>query len=158
MSCCFRSPKHRTRQLVVLTMRKLATRCQSWMYSSESKGQFLQKIWPLCAVLSKYGGRGQTSGRGGTHRKKKKGSKDVDVPFLCIYVTYIFMYAPFTAPHGFLSSVYFQTYYLYFAVLSHRHCSSDICNANLDFICITETWLKNHIANNFVLVSGYNII
>ena len=31
-----------------------------------------------------------------------------------------------------------------------------ICNANLDFICITET--KNHIANNFVLVSGYNII
>ena len=32
-----------------------------------------------------------------------------------------------------------------------------ICNANLDFICITETWLKNHIANNFVLVSGYNI-
>ena len=33
-----------------------------------------------------------------------------------------------------------------------------ICNANLDFICITETWLKNHIANNFVLVSGYNII
>ena len=33
-----------------------------------------------------------------------------------------------------------------------------ICNANLDFICITETWLKNHIDNNFVLVSGYNII
>ena len=33
-----------------------------------------------------------------------------------------------------------------------------ICNANLDFICITETWLKNHIDDNFVLVPGYNII
>ena len=32
-----------------------------------------------------------------------------------------------------------------------------ICNANLDFYC-TETWLKNHTDNNFVLVSGYNII
>ena len=33
-----------------------------------------------------------------------------------------------------------------------------ICNANLDFICIMETWLKNHIDDNFVLVPGYNII
>ena len=33
-----------------------------------------------------------------------------------------------------------------------------ICNANLDFICITETWLKSHIDDNFVLVPGYNII
>ena len=41
------------------------------------------------------------------HIEKETGSKDVDVPFLCIYVTYIFMYAPFTAPHGFLSSVNF---------------------------------------------------
>lgn len=32
-----------------------------------------------------------------------------------------------------------------------------ICNANLDFICITEKWLKNHMHNNFVFVSGYNI-
>ena len=33
-----------------------------------------------------------------------------------------------------------------------------ICNANLDFVCIKETWLKNHIDDNFVLVPGYNII
>ena len=33
-----------------------------------------------------------------------------------------------------------------------------ICNANMDFVCITESWLKNHIDDNFVSVSGYNII
>ena len=39
-----------------------------------------------------------------------------------------------------------------------RRSSSAIYNANLDFTCITESWLKNHIDDNFVLVSGYNII
>ena len=33
-----------------------------------------------------------------------------------------------------------------------------ICNANVDFACITETWLKDHIVDNIVSVSGYNII
>jgi hypothetical protein len=33
-----------------------------------------------------------------------------------------------------------------------------LCNANLDFVCITETWLKDHIVDNIVSVSGYNII
>ena len=33
-----------------------------------------------------------------------------------------------------------------------------ISNANLDFACITETWLKDHINDHTVSVSGYNII
>jgi exonuclease III len=28
---------------------------------------------------------------------------------------------------------------------------------NIDLICITETWLQNHIHDNIVSVSGYNI-
>lgn len=91
MSCYFRSPKHRTRQLFVLTMRKLATRCQSWMYCSESKVQFLQKIWPLCAALSKSGGRCQTSRRGGTHRKgnRKQGRRCPIFMYLCPIYIYV---------------------------------------------------------------------
>ena len=41
------------------------------------------------------------------HIEKETGSKDVDVPYLCIYDPYIFRYALFTAAHGFLRSVYF---------------------------------------------------
>lgn len=91
MSCYFRSPKHRTRQLFVLTMRKLATRCQSWMYCSESKVQFLQKIWPLCAALSKSGGRCQTTRRGGTHRKgnRKQGRRCPIFMYLCPIYIYV---------------------------------------------------------------------
>ena len=33
-----------------------------------------------------------------------------------------------------------------------------ISNANLDFACITETWLKDHINDHTVSVSGCNII
>ena len=33
-----------------------------------------------------------------------------------------------------------------------------ISNANLDFACITKTWLKDHINDHTVSVSGYNII
>ena len=33
-----------------------------------------------------------------------------------------------------------------------------ISNANLDFTCITKTWLKDHINDHTVSVSGYNII
>ena len=33
-----------------------------------------------------------------------------------------------------------------------------ISNANWDFACITETWLKDHINDHTVSVSGYNII
>jgi hypothetical protein len=28
---------------------------------------------------------------------------------------------------------------------------------NIDLICITETWLQNHIHDNIVSVSGYNV-
>ena len=31
-------------------------------------------------------------------------------------------------------------------------------NANLDLVCITESWLKDHIDNNSVAISGYNVI
>ena len=31
-------------------------------------------------------------------------------------------------------------------------------NANLDLVCITESWLKDHIDNNSVTISGYNMI
>lgn len=30
--------------------------------------------------------------------------------------------------------------------------------ANYDFVCITETWLKDHIDNNVVSISGYNVV
>ncbi|EDO47366.1 predicted protein [Nematostella vectensis] len=33
-----------------------------------------------------------------------------------------------------------------------------ISNANLDLACITETWLRNHIHNNVIAVSGYNLV
>ena len=33
-----------------------------------------------------------------------------------------------------------------------------ICNANFCFASITETWLKDHIDDNIVSISGYNII
>ena len=33
-----------------------------------------------------------------------------------------------------------------------------ICNANLDFVCIAESWLKPHTPDNFVSISGFNII
>ena len=29
--------------------------------------------------------------------------------------------------------------------------------ANFDFICITETWFKDHIDNNVISISGYNV-
>ena len=29
--------------------------------------------------------------------------------------------------------------------------------ANLDFVCITETWLKDHIDNNVIAISDYNV-
>ena len=31
-------------------------------------------------------------------------------------------------------------------------------HANIDLICITETWLQNHIHDNVVSISGYNVI
>ena len=30
--------------------------------------------------------------------------------------------------------------------------------ANFDFVCITETWLKDHIDNNVISISGYNVV
>ena len=30
-------------------------------------------------------------------------------------------------------------------------------NANFDLVCITESWLKDHIDNNSVAISGYNV-
>ena len=32
-----------------------------------------------------------------------------------------------------------------------------ICNANVFFASITETWLKEHIEDTFVSIPGYNI-
>ena len=31
-------------------------------------------------------------------------------------------------------------------------------NTNVDLICITESWLKDHIDNNVIAISGYNVI
>ena len=31
-------------------------------------------------------------------------------------------------------------------------------NANLDCICITESWLRSHIHDNVVALEGFNII
>ena len=31
-------------------------------------------------------------------------------------------------------------------------------NVNFDLVCITESWLKDHIDNNSVAISGYNVI
>ena len=31
-------------------------------------------------------------------------------------------------------------------------------HANLDFVCITETWLKDHIDSHVVSIAGYNIV
>ena len=33
-----------------------------------------------------------------------------------------------------------------------------ISHANLDFFCITETWLKDHIDSHVVGIAGYNIV
>jgi exonuclease III len=33
-----------------------------------------------------------------------------------------------------------------------------ISHANLDFVCITETWLKDHIDSHVVGIAGYNIV
>ena len=36
-----------------------------------------------------------------------------------------------------------------------RHYASE---AKVDLICITETWLKNHIHDNIIAVEGYNLL
>ena len=33
-----------------------------------------------------------------------------------------------------------------------------INHAYLDFVCITETWLREHIADNIIAISGFNVI
>ena len=33
-----------------------------------------------------------------------------------------------------------------------------ICNANVCFASITETWLKKHIEDTFLSIPGYNIV
>ena len=33
-----------------------------------------------------------------------------------------------------------------------------IQNANFDFVCMTEVWLKEHHDDNIVNIAGYNII
>ena len=33
-----------------------------------------------------------------------------------------------------------------------------ISHANLDFVCITETWLKYHIDSHVMGIAGYNIV
>ena len=33
-----------------------------------------------------------------------------------------------------------------------------ISHANLDFVCITETWLKDHIDSHVVGIAGHNIV
>jgi hypothetical protein len=33
-----------------------------------------------------------------------------------------------------------------------------ISHANPDFVCITETWLKDHIDSHVVGIAGYNIV
>ena len=40
--------------------------------------------------------------------------------------------------------------------IDELHCI--IKNANLDFLCIVETWLQSHIHDNAVALQGYNII
>ena len=36
-----------------------------------------------------------------------------------------------------------------------RYCAQD---ANLDLICLTETWLQSHIEDNAVSISGFNLV
>ena len=36
-----------------------------------------------------------------------------------------------------------------------RHYASEI---KVDLICVTETWLKNHIHDNIIAVEGYNLL
>lgn len=36
--------------------------------------------------------------------------------------------------------------------------STCVQNANFDLVCITETWLKQHIPDNAVIIDGYNLI
>ena len=85
------------------------------MYSSESKGQFLQKIWPLCAVLSKSG-----SGRGGTHQKKKKKKEArTSMSHFYVFMSHIYLcvrllrlHMAFSAPCIFKLTTFILLFYL----------------------------------------------
>lgn len=83
-----------------------AARC----FNYEKIDHTMPKLDVLLGICKKYGHYAQHCRSlvgEAEHIEKETGSKDVEIPFLCIYVPYIFMYAPFTAAHGFLSSVYF---------------------------------------------------
>ena len=36
-----------------------------------------------------------------------------------------------------------------------RHC---VTHANVDVVCLTETWLREHIHNNVVSINGFNLV
>ena len=36
--------------------------------------------------------------------------------------------------------------------------NSVVSNANVDVVCITETWLQSHISDSVVAINGYNLI
>lgn len=98
-------------------MRKWPHDAKARCTARNRKSNFCKKIWPLCAVLSKSGGRGQTSGKT-EHIEKETGSKDVDVPFY-VFISHIYLcmrllrlHMAFSAPCIFTLAIFILLFYL----------------------------------------------